>query len=253
MTEELIKEAEEAIAGHYNKQQMYSKMGRVVIENDSKISLIQRLTEALKAKERITISDFGEFDRTISLQSKQDVNSILGVIELLKMKACCSQNAKSEQQESLTVTGEQAGELLPCPFCKSTDIDPEGVAQFKKEYRTLANNWENHTPEMLEHKPSCNSCGATTNGNWNTRATPDINLDSEGLVEEVAIALYNKLPWLYEDRVPTTMVSPAYEKVTKAFTWEELNEDDHLREYKKKMLDNAQAAIKVIKEKMSTK
>jgi len=63
-------------------------------------------------------------------------------------------------------------ELKPCPFCGSTDIDPEGVACFKPEYKGGSVGWDKATDDMIVHRPACNSCGATTDGDWNTRAEP---------------------------------------------------------------------------------
>lgn len=61
--------------------------------------------------------------------------------------------------------------LLPCPFCGSADIDPEGVASFKKENRGGKFDWANYAPEMLEYDPACNNCSATASkDSWNTRA-----------------------------------------------------------------------------------
>lgn len=61
--------------------------------------------------------------------------------------------------------------FLPCPFCGSTKIDPEGVAAFKPEYRAQDLNWNEHaTPDKIEHRPACLECGATTDGDWNVRA-----------------------------------------------------------------------------------
>jgi len=62
-------------------------------------------------------------------------------------------------------------ELLPCPFCGSSDIDPKGLASFKPEYHhdtTLT--WDKDaTPEKIEHRPACNNCSAATYGDWKTR------------------------------------------------------------------------------------
>jgi len=63
-------------------------------------------------------------------------------------------------------------EIKPCPFCGSTDIDPEGVACFKPEYKGGSVGWDKATDDMIVHRPACNSCGATTDGDWNTRAEP---------------------------------------------------------------------------------
>ena len=61
-------------------------------------------------------------------------------------------------------------ELKNCPFCGSTDIDPEGVASFKEEHRKGENTWTNHSPEMIEHHPACNNCNATAAIKlWDTR------------------------------------------------------------------------------------
>ena len=63
--------------------------------------------------------------------------------------------------------------LKPCPFCGSADIDPEGVASFKDQYRKMMDTcytWnENANQQTIEHRPACNNCGATTNGEWNDR------------------------------------------------------------------------------------
>lgn len=62
-------------------------------------------------------------------------------------------------------------ELKPCPFCGSTNIDPEGVASFKPEFRSKDMTWDRDaTPERLEHHPACQDCDATTGGDWNVRA-----------------------------------------------------------------------------------
>lgn len=68
-------------------------------------------------------------------------------------------------------------QLLPCPFCGSDDIDPEGITQFKDNEIHDENgnlrNWNDHaTPGRLEHRPACNNCSATTDIEWNNR-TPD--------------------------------------------------------------------------------
>ena len=61
-------------------------------------------------------------------------------------------------------------ELDYCPFCGSTNIDPEGVSAFKPEYRSLDMTWhKDATPEKIEHRPACNNCSATTDGDWNKR------------------------------------------------------------------------------------
>lgn len=61
--------------------------------------------------------------------------------------------------------------LAPCPFCGSSNIDPEGVASFKKEYRTQDMTWaKDSTPDRIENRPACSDCGATTDGDWNARA-----------------------------------------------------------------------------------
>lgn len=67
--------------------------------------------------------------------------------------------------------------LLPCPFCGSGDVDPEGVAAFKPEHRTSDMTWDDARPEHIEHYPACNVCSATTNGNWNTRAIEPVSFD----------------------------------------------------------------------------
>lgn len=69
-------------------------------------------------------------------------------------------------------------ELKPCPFCGSFDIDPEGVASFKEQYQTSDNTWDKCTPGMIENRPACNNCGATTNGEWNARSEPT-NYDNQ--------------------------------------------------------------------------
>lgn len=72
-------------------------------------------------------------------------------------------NAVDRIRESFEV------KLLPCPFCGCKDIDPEGVASFKPEYRTSDNNWKTCTPDMLENRPACANCNTTTDGDWNAR------------------------------------------------------------------------------------
>lgn len=74
-------------------------------------------------------------------------------------------------------------------------------------------------------------------------------LESKELVEEVAKGLYKEMPWTYEDRVPTTMITPAYEMVTKSFTWEELDEADYMVEHKDCVRGYAKTVLNVIKEK----
>jgi len=72
-------------------------------------------------------------------------------------------------------------ELKPCPFCGSDNIDPEGVASFKPEYRTSDMNWEEDASKgTIQHRPACADCGATTEENWNTRADQE---QIEGLGE----------------------------------------------------------------------
>lgn len=60
--------------------------------------------------------------------------------------------------------------LKPCPFCRSSDIDPEGATGIKPEYRNRGATWDSVKPFMVEHSPACTECGATTDGDWNTRA-----------------------------------------------------------------------------------
>ncbi len=61
--------------------------------------------------------------------------------------------------------------LLPCPFCGSTDIDPEGVSSFKDQYKYCGYSWNDDDKEgKIEHRPACNNCSATTDGDWNHRA-----------------------------------------------------------------------------------
>jgi len=66
-------------------------------------------------------------------------------------------------------------ELLPCPFCGSTDVDPTGVASFKDNEKNNPDgsprNWYKAKPEWIEHRPACNNCGASTDSDWNTRPT----------------------------------------------------------------------------------
>jgi hypothetical protein len=61
-------------------------------------------------------------------------------------------------------------QLLPCPFCGSTDIEPDGVASIKKDVRAVVKFWKDALPEHIINRPCCNTCGATTEGDWNTRA-----------------------------------------------------------------------------------
>lgn len=58
---------------------------------------------------------------------------------------------------------------MPCPFCGSLDIDPEGVAYYK----------DGDKKNGLSHDPACNDCGATCK-DWNTRPQPSANV-SEAL------------------------------------------------------------------------
>ena len=58
-------------------------------------------------------------------------------------------------------------ELKNCPFCGSDEIDPEGVSSIKTEYKDKT--WSEVTVDMCESRPACDSCGASTSGNWNTR------------------------------------------------------------------------------------
>lgn len=90
--------------------------------------------------------------------------------------------------ESNSVSASTHDEMLDnCPFCGSTDIDPEGVACFKKKYRQSYYNWDDHAnEETIEHRPACNNCGATTEGDWNTRSADKAN----ALLDE-AIRLLN--------------------------------------------------------------
>lgn len=63
-------------------------------------------------------------------------------------------------------------ELLYCPFCGSTDIDPKGCASIAPGVRDRIDFWKDAKPEDIIERPSCNNCGATTDGNWNTRTAP---------------------------------------------------------------------------------
>jgi hypothetical protein len=72
--------------------------------------------------------------------------------------------------------------LKECPFCGSTDIDPEGVASFRDEEKhnpdgSLRNWKDDALPERIQHSPACNECGATTDGDWNTRHTSPLEAD----------------------------------------------------------------------------
>lgn len=55
----------------------------------------------------------------------------------------------------------KADTFLPCPFCGSWDIEPDGVSYYK----------DGKEENGLCHDPACNNCGATSN-NWNVRAYP---------------------------------------------------------------------------------
>lgn len=55
-----------------------------------------------------------------------------------------------------------ADALLPCPFCGSADIDPEGVLASK-------DGGKNYT------YPACNDCSASCE-NWNTRTAEWLRL-----------------------------------------------------------------------------
>jgi len=67
------------------------------------------------------------------------------------------------------MTESKTTKLLPCPFCGCEDIDPEGVASFKPEYQLGSNHWNSATPEMIQHRPACTNCSASTGGDWNVR------------------------------------------------------------------------------------
>ncbi|PHS61022.1 MAG: hypothetical protein COB09_18925 [Thalassobium sp.] len=72
--------------------------------------------------------------------------------------------------------------LKPCPFCGSTDIDPEGVASFKPEFRAREMSWaDDDIADYIQHKPACNNCGATTEGDWNTRPECKPSKEDENL------------------------------------------------------------------------
>lgn len=89
-----------------------------------------------------------------------------------------------------------------CPFCGSTDIDPEGVASFKPEYRNgdLDLTWDKDaTPDKIEHRPACNDCNATTCGDWNTRAPVRIKpLEWIKGLNGALIAKTPHSPWYYK-------------------------------------------------------
>lgn len=52
--------------------------------------------------------------------------------------------------------------LLSCPFCGGDDIDPTGCASRVGDGDTI-------------FSPCCNSCSATTDGDWSTRHNPEAN------------------------------------------------------------------------------
>ena len=63
-------------------------------------------------------------------------------------------------------------ELLPCPFCGSSDVDHEGLSS------------------IIDTRPACNNCGASTDGDWNARHTHTaISLDVTDLSPDVAEAV----------------------------------------------------------------
>lgn len=62
--------------------------------------------------------------------------------------------------------------LKPCPFCGSTEIDPEGIAYINPD--SGVKTWND--PNVAEHilrRPACDNCGASTHEDWNTR-TPSL-------------------------------------------------------------------------------
>lgn len=63
----------------------------------------------------------------------------------------------------------KADELMPCPFCGSKDIDPEGVASIAEEHRKEVGTWDKAQPHHIVNRPACTNCNATTDGDWNTR------------------------------------------------------------------------------------
>ena len=128
------------------------------------------------------------------------------------------------------VESEQTGELLPCPFCGGKaelyhaicrTPDPDGTLQghYVTDCTVCNANVEFETAEEDAIKA------------WNTRATPDINLDSEELVEEVASAICQSLGGDY--------------KWIKKYESQDGTSTDMSDWHKK----HAQAAIKVIKDK----
>lgn len=76
-------------------------------------------------------------------------------------------------------------DLLPCPFCGSTDVDPEGWATLPEYAKT---------PEERSG-PACDECGASaqTTKIWNTRSGFSLDLKDE--IGERAIATIETQNW----------------------------------------------------------
>jgi len=91
----------------------------------------------------------------------------------------------------MTESKPPVGELLPCPFCGSKDIDPTGCSAFLPEYQVEGKTWDgDDIQDKLRHFPACNNCNATTDGDWNTRSGTYIPADDFGrILEALEIAL----------------------------------------------------------------
>lgn len=59
--------------------------------------------------------------------------------------------------------------LLPCPFCGSNDIDPEGVSIIDPAVRKEITHWHMAEPHHIISKPACNNCSASAD-EWQRRA-----------------------------------------------------------------------------------
>lgn len=100
-------------------------------------------------------------------------------------------------------------ELKTCPFCGSSDIDPKGVGSFKPEYRGQKDfTWENYEPDMVEHSPACNECGATAgDSDWNARADDaKLNLAVEALERFRNMLSFYEIDNLDELKMPYNFV-----------------------------------------------
>ena len=67
-------------------------------------------------------------------------------------------------------------------------------------------------------------------------------MNKKDMIEAVAEAIYNTMPLQEERRIPTTVVSPAYEKIIYDFTWEECKVE--AKDYASHFYVRAKVAIK---------